>query len=289
MLTGDKLETAENIGESCKLLKKEGMQRFRLSKQKDVEEFCTEQRVKDNEQRMKDGIMLGVLVEAGPLGIILANETFKANFIKIAKTAEAVIACRVSPGQKADVVRLMKEDDDEIITLAIGDGANDVSMIREAHIGIGLFGNEGMQAVNSSDFALGEFRMLWRLLLVHGRLYYMRNAEMVLYFFYKNFVVTAPHFFYAFYNGFSSQTCYDDMYISYYNLFFTAWPLIIKATFDTDLNYSMDGNQLKQLYPYLYYIGAKKTIFTFQVYLAHTLYALVHSLLCFYLPLAFVY
>lgn len=105
-------------------------------------------------------------------------------------------------------------------------------MIREAHIGVGLFGNEGMQAVNSSDFALGEFRFLWRLLLVHGRLYYMRNAEMVLYFFYKNFVVTAPHFFFAWYNGLSSQTCFDDMYISYYNLFFTSWPLIIKATFD---------------------------------------------------------
>ena len=126
----------------------------------------------------------------------------------------------------------MKEDDDEIITLAIGDGANDVSMIREAHIGIGLFGNEGMQAVNSSDFALGEFKMLWRLLLVHGRLYYLRNAEMVLYFFYKNFVLTAPHFLFAFYNGYSGQTCYDDMYISYYNLFFTSWPLVIKATFE---------------------------------------------------------
>lgn len=113
-------------------------------------------------------------------------------FIKISKTAEAVICCRVSPGQKADVVRLIKEDDDEVITLSIGDGANDVSMIREAHIGIGLFGNEGMSAVNSSDFALGEFKMLWRLLLVHGRLFYYRNAEMVLYFFYKNFVMTAP-------------------------------------------------------------------------------------------------
>ena len=58
--------------------------------------------------------------------------------------AEAVIACRVSPGQKAEVVAMIKEDDPEIITLAIGDGANDVSMIREAHIGVGLYGNEGM-------------------------------------------------------------------------------------------------------------------------------------------------
>ena len=127
---------------------------------------------------------------------------------------------------------MIKEDDDEIITLAIGDGANDVSMIREAHIGVGLYGNEGMSAVNSSDFALGEFKMLWRLLLVHGRLYYMRNAEFVLYFFYKNFVQTTGQIFFAVYNGFSGQTLYDDFYISFYNLLFTSWPLMIKAIFE---------------------------------------------------------
>lgn len=71
----------------------------------------------------------------------------KLNFLKICKTSEAVICCRVSPGQKAEVVRLIKDDDPEIITLSIGDGANDVSMIKEAHIGVGLFGNEGMSAV----------------------------------------------------------------------------------------------------------------------------------------------
>ena len=98
---------------------------------------------------------------------------------------------------------MIKEDDPSIVTLAIGDGANDVSMIREAHIGVGLYGNEGMSAVQSSDFALGEFKFLWRLLMHHGRLCYLRNAELILYFFYKNLVLTAPHIFYGFYNGFS--------------------------------------------------------------------------------------
>ena len=123
--------------------------------------------------------------------------------MKISKTAEAVVCCRVSPGQKADVVRLIKLDDPDVITLSIGDGANDVSMIREAHIGIGLFGNEGMSAVQSSDFALGEFKFLWRLLMHHGRLNYIRNSELVLYFFYKNLVLTAPHVYFAVMNGFS--------------------------------------------------------------------------------------
>ena len=143
------------------------------------------------------------MVNAAALPIILEKPEYKRNFIKISKTCEAVIVSRASPSEKADVVRLIKEDDSEAITLAIGDGANDVAMIREAHIGVGLYGNEGMQAVNSSDVALGEFKMLWRLLLVHGRLFYLRNSKMILYFFYKNFVVTMAHFYYSFYNGLS--------------------------------------------------------------------------------------
>lgn len=99
----------------------------------------------------------GLLVEADALKIILSNMKYKKYFLKIAKSCEAVICCRVSPSQKADVVRLIKGDDEEAITLAIGDGANDVSMIMEAHIGVGLYGNEGMRAVQSGDFALAEF------------------------------------------------------------------------------------------------------------------------------------
>ncbi len=81
------------------------------------------------------------------MNIILSNMEYKKYFLKIAKSCEGVICCRVSPGQKADVVRLIKQDDDQVVTLAIGDGANDVSMIMEAHIGVGLYGNEGMRAV----------------------------------------------------------------------------------------------------------------------------------------------
>lgn len=118
--------------------------------------------------------------------------TIKRYFLKIAKSCEAVICCRVSPAQKAEVVKLIKDDDMEAITLAIGDGANDVSMILEAHIGVGLYGNEGMRAVQSGDYALGEFQFLWRLILVHGRWAYIRNCDLILYFFYKNIVFTLP-------------------------------------------------------------------------------------------------
>lgn len=156
MLTGDKLETAENIGHSCKLIQTD-MVVWKISTLSDVKENCCEARAKENEKLMKQEQKRGMLVEAGALGQILANIQYKKYFLKIAKSCEAVICCRVSPSQKADVVRLIKKDDETCITLAIGDGANDVSMIMEAHIGVGLYGNEGMRAVQSGDFALGEF------------------------------------------------------------------------------------------------------------------------------------
>ena len=96
----------------------------------------------------------------------------------------SVVCCRVSPLQKALVTGLVK--DSGRTTLAIGDGANDVGMIQAAHIGVGISGQEGMQAVMASDFAFAQFRYLERLLLVHGRYNYKRIAKMVTYFFYKN-------------------------------------------------------------------------------------------------------
>jgi phospholipid-transporting ATPase len=182
-----------------------------------------------------------MLVEAGALNLVLTSEDYKKHFLKIAKSCEAVICCRVSPSQKADVVRLIKNDDHHAVTLAIGDGANDVSMIMEAHIGVGLYGNEGMRAVQSGDFALCEFQFLWRLILVHGRWNYMRNAELILYFFYKNMVFTLPQFMFAYVSGYSAQTVYDDYYITCYNMIFTALPLAAKAIYDQDVNTDIDG------------------------------------------------
>ena len=86
-----------------------------------------------------------------------------------------------------------------------------------------------MGAVQASDYALPEFRMLWRLLLVHGRWNYIRISEMILYFFYKNMLFTLPQFIYGFYSGYSAQTIFDDAYVALYNLLFTSIPLIVKA------------------------------------------------------------
>ena len=133
-----------------------------------------------------------MVIENTALSFITEIKDYTINFIRVSKTCEAVICCRLRPGQKADVVRMIKQDDESVMTLAIGDGANDVSMIKEAHVGVGIFGNEGMRAVQASDFAIPEFRMLHRLLLFHGRVRYLSISNFIKYFFYKNAVLTMP-------------------------------------------------------------------------------------------------
>lgn len=102
------------------------------------------------------------------------------------------------------VVELIKKNK-SAVTLAIGDGANDVSMIKTAHIGVGISGQEGLQAVLASDYSIGQFRFLERLLLVHGRWSYYRMSKFLRYFFYKNFAFTLCHIWFAFFCGFSAQ------------------------------------------------------------------------------------
>lgn len=125
-------------------------------------------------------------------------------FLEIGCACKAVICCRVTPLQKALVVDLVKRNK-KAVTLAVGDGANDVSMIKMAHIGVGISGQEGMQAVLASDYSIAQFRYLERLLLVHGRWSYFRMSKFLRYFFYKNFAFTLVHFWYAFYCAYSAQ------------------------------------------------------------------------------------
>lgn len=110
-------------------------------------------------------------------------------------------------------------------------------MIQAAHIGIGLYGNEGMNAVQASDFAIPEFKSLWRLMFVHGRWNYLRIAELIKYFFYKNLVFTLCQLWFGYFCGFSGQSIYDATYLVLYNTIFTGGPVLVRALFEQDLNY----------------------------------------------------
>lgn len=174
------------------------------------------------------------------------------------------------------------------MSLAIGDGANDVNMIQEGDIGVGIFGLEGMQAANSSDFAIPEFKGLSRLLFIHGRWSYIRNSEMVLYFFYKNMLFTIPQFYYTYLNVWSGASLFDDWYMTNYNMIFTALPLTVKALFDQDIRHAylkkikgeriiVEKKKIKALLPYFYKVGQDDHIFNGRNFLLWILQGIIHG------------
>ena len=192
-----------------------------------------------------------IIIESNILSSILSNDKRKNLFLSIALKASTVICCRVSPLQKSRVIKEVKQYDPKAITLAIGDGGNDVSMIMEAHLGIGIYGEEGMRAVQASDFSIGEFKFLRRLLFFHGRMNNIRISKMILYFFYKNFVFSIVQFVYSFFCIGSGQTIIDDWFITLYNLVFTALPLGVQAISDFDV-LEKDNNIVFKFMPLLY-------------------------------------
>ena len=179
----------------------------------------------------EEGPTENALVISGNSLVYALMPSCEKEFLDLACLCKAVICCRVTPGQKKAVVDLVKTHK-KAITLAVGDGANDVSMIKSAHIGVGISGQEGQQAVLASDFSIGQFRYLERLLLVHGRWSYYRISKFLRYFFYKNFASTLCHFWFAFFCGFSAQTLFDPFFISTYNVFFSSLPVLALGVFD---------------------------------------------------------
>lgn len=230
VLTGDKQETAINIGYSCKLLTK---QMELVVVNEDTLEATRESLIKHKESF---GDMLGkdnlvaLIIDGQSLRYAYAPEC-QRDFLEIAMSCKAVICCRVSPLQKAELVELVKISQ-KAITLAIGDGANDVGMIQAAHVGVGISGEEGLQAACASDYSIGQFRFLQKLLLVHGAWSYSRVAKLVLYCFYKNIVLYLTQFWFQVFNGFSGQILYEKWTISMYNLCFTSVPPLVIGLFD---------------------------------------------------------
>ena len=170
------------------------------------------------------------------LTVIQQEESLTKEFIELCSSANVVLACRVSPKQKAEVVRMMRAKDPTKSTLAIGDGANDVNMITAAHIGVGIAGLEGTQAARASDYSIGQFRFLRTLLFCHGRECYRRNTYLVSYMFYKNVLYVMPIFMYGFLSRFSGTVIYDVYMYQLYNVIFPGLPIIWFAVFDWEFD-----------------------------------------------------
>lgn len=260
VLTGDKVETAINIGFSCNLLNNDmDLIIFKIEDESlaTAEAFLDEKLalfgMKGSQEELDaaqndhepPAPTHAVVIDGDSLKLCL-DESIKIKFLLLCKQCRAVLCCRVSPSQKAAVVNMVKTGLD-CLTLAIGDGANDVAMIQEAHVGVGIAGVEGRAAVMSSDYAIGQFRFLTRLVLVHGRWSYRRLAETIANFFYKNIVWTFSLFWYQIYTNFDSQYIFDYSYIVFFNLIFTSLPVILMGVLDQDVD-DMVSLAVPQLY-----------------------------------------
>ncbi|XP_070539119.1 phospholipid-transporting ATPase IF-like isoform X5 [Ptychodera flava] len=273
ILTGDKQETAVNISKSCGHIQ-HGMSEMYLVKQESSEQ-CLDTL---NDLKMKiteDTVPKHALCVDG-MSLSFALNHHSELFRMICEACVAVLCCRMTPLQKAEVVKLMKRSDSKPITGAIGDGANDVSMIQEAHLGLGIMGKEGRQAVRCSDYAFARFKFLQKALLVHGHWYYIRVTTLVQYFFYKNFAMITPQFYFCFFNAFSQQTLYHSFYLTFYNVLFTSLPILIYGIFEKNLSPRALLN-----YPELYKDITRNFYLRWWQYCYWIMLGLYHSL-CFY-------
>ncbi|XP_069474759.1 phospholipid-transporting ATPase IF isoform X4 [Ambystoma mexicanum] len=274
VLTGDKHETAVSVSLSCGHFHRT-MNILELVQKKSANE-CAEQ-LRQLARRLKEDhvIQHGLVVDGSSLSLALREH--EKLFMDVCRSCSAVLCCRMAPLQKAKVVRLIKTSPEKPITLAIGDGANDVSMIQEAHVGIGIMGKEGRQAVRNSDYAIARFKFLSKLLLVHGHFYYIRIATLVQYFFYKNVCFITPQFLYQFFCLFSQQTLYDSVYLTLYNICFTSLPILMYSLFEQHVH-----PHVLQSKPVLYQDISKNALLGFKPFLYWTLLGFSHALLFFY-------
>ncbi|XP_026213090.1 phospholipid-transporting ATPase IG isoform X1 [Anabas testudineus] len=252
VLTGDKMETAKSTCYACRLFQRntellELTVRTLEDGGRRREERLHELLIEYHKKAVQDAPPVragvtrswssasqdyGFIIDGATLSMVLNSASdsnsslYKNLFLQICQNCTAVLCCRMAPLQKAQIVKMVKNSKGSPITLSIGDGANDVSMILEAHVGIGIKGKEGRQAVRNSDYAIPKLKHLKKLLLAHGHLYYVRIAHLVQYFFYKNLCFILPQFLYQFFCGYSQQPLYDAAYLTMYNICFTSMPIL---------------------------------------------------------------
>uniref|UniRef100_A0A3Q4N9J5 Phospholipid-transporting ATPase n=1 Tax=Neolamprologus brichardi TaxID=32507 RepID=A0A3Q4N9J5_NEOBR len=278
VLTGDKQETAINIGYSCRLVT-HGMSLIIVNEDSlDATRDTLTAHCSSLGESLKKENELALIIDGQTLKYALSFELRQA-FLDLALSCKAVICCRVSPLQKSEIVDMVKKHV-KAITLAIGDGANDVGMIQTAHVGVGISGNEGMQATNSSDYSIAQFSYLEKLLLVHGAWSYNRVTKCILYCFYKNVVLYIIELWFAFVNGFSGQILFERWCIGLYNVIFTALPPFTLGIFDRPCS---QQNMLR--FPQLYRITQNAEGFNTKVFWGHCINALIHSIILFWFPL----
>nr|XP_032811396.1 phospholipid-transporting ATPase IA isoform X1 [Petromyzon marinus] len=278
VLTGDKQETAINIGYACKLLSQNMSVLIVNEETLDATRRTLAQHCTSLGENLGQEHELALIVDGKTLKYALAYD-LRHSFLDLALSCKSVICCRVSPLQKSEIVEMIKRQV-KTITLAVGDGANDVGMIQTAHVGVGISGVEGLQAANSSDYSIGQFRFLKKLLLVHGAWSYNRVAKCILYSFYKNVVLYIIELWFAFNSGFSGQILFERWCIGLYNVAFLALPPFALGIFDQ----MCSANSMLR-FPELYKMSQNAVVFNTKVFWSHCFNGLLDSIFLFWFPL----
>ena len=275
MLTGDKLETAKSIASSCKLTSND-MKFIHLTNPYDsIEKLENNLLELFNKEFNKNTNKKFCLVITGEtFSKIIQNQKTITLFSNLFNLSATIICCRVSPKQKAELVHIIKSFNQDKSTLAIGDGANDVGMISEADVGIGIEGIEGTEAARASDFSLSQFSHLQKLLLFHGRESYRRNSNYIIYEFYKNIVFTAPFFYFGFINFFSGESFYDALLIQFFDMFYSVFPMFYFAIFDREYE-----TELYTERPEIYLSGLESKYFNNKIFWKNILLGFIEGLM----------
>ncbi|PWO21460.1 FabG, Dehydrogenase [Pyrenophora tritici-repentis] len=276
MLTGDKRETAINIGYSCRLIKEYSTVTILDHEASDLIQPITSAIHAITSNAAAHTV---VVVDGQTLSKITASETLDPFFHELAILADSVICCRASPSQKAQLVKSIRKRVNKSITLAIGDGANDIAMIQEAHVGIGITGKEGLQAARTSDYSIAQFRFLTKLLLVHGRWNYIRTCKYTVGTFWKELLFYLTQALYQRSVGYTGTSLYESWSLSMFNTLFTSLPVIFMGVFEKDLSAAT-----LLAVPELYVIGQVNGGFNVRVYLGWMFMASAEAMAVYFVP-----
>lgn len=245
MLTGDKLETAKCIG-ICTGFKSEDQEYYEIKTKEKAE-------IREKLENF-DPKKYCLVITGTSLSKIFQDQFLLDLFLSCGKRAASVVLCRCAPKQKAQVARALKTRFEKVIC-CIGDGGNDVGMIRESNVGIGIEGKEGLQAALSSDVSIKRFKDIQKLFLWHGRLSYLRTSKLSNFVVHRGLIITAIQMIFIALFYFVSINIYNGYLVMGYGTVFTNFP-VFSLILDIDIPLSQTMN-----YPILYrYIQKGKHI-----------------------------
>jgi phospholipid-translocating P-type ATPase (flippase) len=276
VLTGDKTETAVDIARSCNLFADGTTLAY-------ATEATTEALALEKLQAAKhklEGIAnAGLVLDGRTIQYCLPSEECKTLIFELGMASRSCVCCRLTPLQKRNLVELVRDRDKQTITLAIGDGANDVPMIEGAHLGIAVRGKEGAQAVQVSDVAISQFRFLQPLLFCHGRRAYRRIAVYLCYYLYKNVALAMGDVVWMHMDKYRGRIAFPEYLSINYNVFFTSWHILFVLGFDRDV-----PDYIANSHPELYHCGPKRLLFNKKVFSSWMVYAIIHGAVAWIVP-----